>query len=563
MRLLSALAALAVLVTSCSSQEPSPGDTPAPSSARSASPSPGVVLAKLAIAAKFGEQGIRVSPNGEMVLVVERVGFEHTIYDLTGRTLASARLGEIAMNPFWLPDSSGVVTGRRAGLDPGGAPMLDLSIVELDGSLRDLVRGVSYPAAEGHHVSPDASTLAFATPCCPSTVVMVSRRGGSPREVARAPTALRVLGWDPDGYVLYWSGAGAIDAARGDGSRYQVPLGLPAGLSAIGIEPGVRTADGAATVFWIQADGAFPGTAKKNITDRTLIARELRAYQSGAALPARVSPNELLTHPSGFFGAYDITTGATRSIATIAADNASSDAAMSARIVMASPGRTWVRTFDLDRDDRWHETDVGRILQTTAYALSRGRFLVFDEDGAPYLLDGAAARAAPSRAVVDTTNPNAAAGTVRVARNGVVGSKMELTWRMADGSPQSLDYFGGSLVVVTLWTRSCIVCTQQLGLLSDVASGSRVEIIAIGVDETAASALDVAKDYRRLRPLVATSDVLKDVGPNVIPQTFVLDSDHVVRQVITGVLTWDALVRALVAASKARLALRDRDVALS
>jgi hypothetical protein len=140
---------------------------------------------------------------------------------------------------------------------------------------------------------------------------------------------------------------------------------------------------------------------------------------------------------------------------------------------------------------------------------------------------------------------------------------MELTWRMADGSPQSLDYFGGSLVVVTLWTRSCIVCTDQLGLLSDVASGSRVEIIAIGVDETAASALEVAKDYRRLRPLVASSDVLKDIGPNVIPQTFVLDSDHVVRQVITGVLTWEALVRALVAASKARLALRDRDVALS
>jgi hypothetical protein len=73
------------------------------------------------------------------------------------------------------------------------------------------------------------------------------------------------------------------------------------------------------------------------------------------------------------------------------------------------------------------------------------------------------------------------------------------------------------------------------------------------VDETEASALDAAKDYRRLRPLVGSSDVLKDI-PMILPQTFVLDSDHIVRQVITGPVSWDALVRALTAASKSRLA---------
>jgi peroxiredoxin len=142
---------------------------------------------------------------------------------------------------------------------------------------------------------------------------------------------------------------------------------------------------------------------------------------------------------------------------------------------------------------------------------------------------------------------------------------MELTWRMTDGTPQSLDYFGTSLVVIALWKRPCVVCTQQLGLLSDVVTGSRsrLEIIGIGVDETEASALEVARDYRRLRPLVGSADVLKDIGPGLLPQTFILDSDHVVRNVIFGPLTWDALVRALTAASKSRLALRDGDVALS
>src|SRR6266511_1301998 len=162
MHVLTALVALAVLLSSCSTPEPSrPSDAPGSSSASSAPPGP--VLAKLSIAATFGEQGIRVSPNGEMVLVIEREGFVHTIYDLVGRTLASHKLGEIAMNPFWLPDSSGVVTGRRVGLEPNGSPLLDLSILELDGSVRELARGVSYPTYEGHHVSPDGSSLAFAT----------------------------------------------------------------------------------------------------------------------------------------------------------------------------------------------------------------------------------------------------------------------------------------------------------------------------------------------------------------------------------------------------------------
>jgi hypothetical protein len=561
MRALTALVLLAVLVTSCSTPEQSrPSEAPS-SSARTAAPT-GPVLSKLSIAAKFGEQGIRVSPNGEMVLVVEREGFVHTVYDLAGRAIFSHKVGEIAMNPFWLPDSSGVVTGQRVGVAPGGSPILDLSILELDGSVRELIRGVVIPVAEGHHVSPDGS-LAFATPCCPSKVVVVSRSGGTPREIASSPTAVRLLSWDADGYVLYWSGGSAIDAVRPDGSQYQVPLGLPAGVNATGIEPGARTADGAANVFWITADSPFPGTAQNNVADRTLIGRELRPYQSGAALAARVSPTELLTHPNGSFGAYDLTTGVTRTLATVANDDAVPPTAVSGRIVMTSPHRTWVRVFDLDRDAEWHDTEVGRILNETGYALARGRFLVFDEDGAPFVLDGVAARAAPARTVPSAASPNATVGTIQAARNATVGQKMQLAWRLPDGAPQSLDYFGGTLVVVSTWKRACVVCTQQLALMSDVTVGSRVEIVAIGVDETEASALDAAKDYRRLRPLVGSTDVLKDISPGLLPQTFVLDSDHVVRQVIFGPLTWDVLVRALTAASKSRLALRDGDVALS
>jgi hypothetical protein len=342
-----------------------------------------------------------------------------------------------------------------------------------------------------------------------------------------------------------------------------VPLGLPAGVTATSIEPGARTADGAANVIWITADRPLPGTAQNRIADRTLIGRELRPYQSDAALAVRVSATELLTHPNGSFGAYDMTTGVTRTLATVADDDAVPPTAVSGRIVLTSPHRTWVRVFDLDRDAAWHDTEVGRVLNETGYALSRGRFLVFDEDGAPYVLDGVAARAAPARPVPSAASPNAAVGTIQAVRNGTVGQKMQLVWRLPDGAPQSLDYFGGTLVVVSTWNRPCVVCTQQLALISDVTVGSRVEIIAIGVDETEASALDVAKDYRRLRPLVGSTSVLKDISPGLLPQTFILDSDHVVRQVFFGPVTWDSLVRALTAASKSRLALRDGDVALS
>jgi hypothetical protein len=563
MRALTALAALAVLVTSCSTPEPSrPSDPPA-SSARTATPT-GPVLSKLPVAAKLGEQGIRVSPNGEMVLVVEREGFVHTIYDLAGRTLASVKLGEIGMNPFWLPDSSGVLIGRRIEKEPGGTYLLDISVLERDGSEHALAHRVGYPRAEGQLVSPDGSYLAFDTPCCPSTVVAVPRGGGATRELATASAQLRVLSWDADGHVVYWAGGDALDAAGLDGSRYQVSLGLPAGVHAMDIGPGARTTDGAASVFSIQADGPFPGTVQNNVADRTLVARELRAYPSGVPLYIRLTAHEALTYAiGGALGAYDITTGTTRPLVTIADDDGGQPTTMSGTILMASPGRTWVRVLDIDHDDQWHEADVGRLLQTAGYALSQGRFLMFDEDGAPYVLDGIAARAAPARAQATATSLNAAVGTVRVARNAAIGRKMELAWRMKDGAPQSLDYLGASLVVVSTWTRPCVVCTQQLALLSDVTVGARVEIIAIGVDETETSALDVAKDFRRLRPLVGSTSVLNDLSPGHLPQTFVLDSDHIVRQVIFGPLTWDALVRALTAASKSRLALRDGDVALS
>jgi hypothetical protein len=565
MRALTALAALAVLVISCSTPEPSrPSDAPGSSAARTAPPT-GPVLSKLAIAAKFGEQAIRVSPNGEMVLVVEREGFVHTIYDLAGRSLATLKLGEIGMNPFWLPDSSGVVIGKRITTGSSGAFLhLDVSILEIDGSVREIGTGLAYPRAEGQLVSPDGQSLAFSTPCCPAKLVILARRGGAPREIASAPTPLTVLTWDGDGHVVYWAGGDALDAAGLDGTRYRVPLGLPVGVRALDVGPGARTTDGVATVLSIQGDGPFPGTAQNNTADRTLVARELRAYQTGAPLYIRLTAHEALTYAlGGALGAYDITTGKTRPLVTIADDEGGQPTTMSGAILMSSPGRTWVRVLDIDHDDRWHETDVGRLLQASGYALSRGRFLVFDEDGAPYVLDGISARAAPARVQAVADSLNSAVGTVRVARNAAVGRKMELAWRMTDGAPQSLDYLGGRLVVVSTWTRSCVVCTQQLALLSDVTVGSRVEIIALGVDETEASALDVARDHRRLRPLVGSAAVLNDLSPGHLPQTFVLDSDHIVRQVIFGPLTWDGLVRALTAASKSRLALRDGDVALS
>lgn len=567
MRPFAVLAALAVLLVSCITPDATRTGTPAPSpTARTASPAPAAVLTKLSIAAKLGEQAIRVSPNGEMVLVVELAGFVHTVYDLSGRSLTSLKLGEIGMNPFWLPDSSGVAVGRRVDREAGGDYVLDVSILELDGTVREVARRVTYPRAEAQLVSPDGQSLAFDTPCCPSSVVVAGRRGGTPARVATAQTQLRVLSWDAQAHVVYWAGGDAIDAVGVDGSRYRVPLGLPSGVRAVDVWPGVRTGDAVATVLAIKADGAFPGAAAQtNTADRTLVGGELRAYPSGAPTHMRLSDHQVLTYTrGGALRAYDITTGITYPMATINDGDGVSPTAFSARTLMSSPGRTWVRVLDVDRDVEWHATEVGRVLRTEGYALSRARFLVFDEDGAPYVLDGAAARAAPARPALSAT-VNAVAGTVRVARNAVVGRKMELVWRMPDGAPQSLEYLGASLVVVALWKRACAVCTQGLGVISDVANGTRtrIEIIAVGVDETESAAVEVARDYRQLRPLVGSRTVLMDLAPDLLPQTIILDSDHVVREVIVGELTWEALVRALTAASKSRLALRDRDVALS
>jgi len=141
------LTSLVVLALAASCVTPEPVRTPAPSPATRTAP-PGPVLTKLLVPAKFGEQGIRVSPNGEMVLVVEREGFVQTIYDLAGHAVATVRFGEIGMNPFWLPDSSGVLIGRRIQKEPGGPSTVDISVLEAGGALRDVATGVVFPRAE-------------------------------------------------------------------------------------------------------------------------------------------------------------------------------------------------------------------------------------------------------------------------------------------------------------------------------------------------------------------------------------------------------------------------------
>jgi len=40
----------------------------------------------------------------------------------------------------------------------------------------------------------------------------------------------------------------------------------------------------------------------------------------------------------------------------------------------------------------------------------------------------------------------------------------------------------------------------------------------VGVDETEASALEVAKDFRRLRPLIGSRDTLKDLRLAFFPR---------------------------------------------
>ena len=117
---------------------------------------------------------------------------------------------------------------------------------------------------------------------------------------------------------------------------------------------------------------------------------------------------------------------------------------------MSSPGRSWVRVLDIDSDDKWHEAEVGQILQAAGYALSRRPVPRLRRRWravrARRRRGASRARARDRRVAIRLTRSPARCSA---ARNAAVGKKMVLTWRMTDGAPQSLDYFGGSLS----WSR--------------------------------------------------------------------------------------------------------------
>ena len=218
----------------------------------------------------------------------------------------------------WLEDSSGflfegVYGTTRSQLRRGPLPIaFDLEVLETTGSVTHLAGNTIINTAVFSRLSPDATTLAINGPCCPQQVRLMSRAGGSSRDLLEGS----LVGWDKIGRVLYTTPQGRIGARAPTSatSSYEVTVPMPADTVSIGARVTSLSPDG--TAMLVQA-GRRPGGDQSYFA--LVNGRIIQLPPAGAPMGLWIGAHELLLQQPGdkFLRAFDPTTGQLRQLLAV------------------------------------------------------------------------------------------------------------------------------------------------------------------------------------------------------------------------------------------------------
>jgi hypothetical protein len=315
----------------------------------SASSAPRPAAIEIALPAEFEPRLSLVSPDGRYVAAVARDYGTVRLYRLGALMpgTVSPQLQQIAeIRGFayapgevsWVEDSSAVVV--QSDLVPGHTlqnrdanPAFRVVILNTDGRVvtapAEVTTNVvtSYPLRRAP-LSPDGRWLAIRDGGRAGMVRLLARSGLEVKTVVAAPTdgsTAYFFGWDGDGYLLYqqsWSDRSVITALEADGSvRYRVPADVALGGALWG---SVATAPDRS---WRVVQFGY-GIGSDFRAYRLLVGSELRA------LPPEIERVAFMTGvyargseivyrtPAGAMRAYDVRSGATRTLGLVAAPNA-------------------------------------------------------------------------------------------------------------------------------------------------------------------------------------------------------------------------------------------------
>jgi thiol-disulfide isomerase/thioredoxin len=115
----------------------------------------------------------------------------------------------------------------------------------------------------------------------------------------------------------------------------------------------------------------------------------------------------------------------------------------------------------------------------------------------------------------------------------------DLAWTTADGSDGHLADVRGTVVVLHFWATWCPPCVNELPGLLELGHDDAVRVIAVSLDDDWAEVREFFAG--RIPPGVvrASSSAVKQAyGVSVLPETWVIDADGLLRMRIAGERDW-------------------------
>ena len=112
----------------------------------------------------------------------------------------------------------------------------------------------------------------------------------------------------------------------------------------------------------------------------------------------------------------------------------------------------------------------------------------------------------------------------------------------------SLKSLRGKPVILNFWASWCFACREEardFEMFWQTAKGEGIQVVGIAIQDEVEAAREFAKGYGKTYPLGLdeTGKIAIDYGVTGVPETFIIDSNGVIVEKITGPVNYQMLLK--------------------